>query len=379
MEPIKILLLADESANWRIAGLPQLERLALAINKLAESPGSQCKIDIFIFWKPTMLKEQRWGPEDARLTRCGLHLINDVHDLPDARVLSTHLLVNRFALDDLTRVAPAIDNISSWQELADVFDRACRIRPSGWRCIEQPDEIAQAERWLLRNSGKTQDGIVSRFLNRPASRAISRLLLKTSVTPGAWTLSIFALPIVTFLVLCRGNYIGFVAGAALFQIFSMLDGCDGEIARAKYLETDNGRRLDTFCDVAGNVLFALGLGFGLQRLHHGGYLVEGILCAAALAANEWLLADSKTGNDPLSDKLDQTFYHRHRAMLQRAGLLFLGEKVLWWIFQLTKRDVAIFFFFLLAIAARSEWILHLWSAVTGVSLVVAFTARLRAR
>jgi hypothetical protein len=45
--------------------------------------------------------------------------------------------------------------------------------------------------------------------------------------------------------------------------------------------------------------------------------------------------------------------------------------------QLTKRDVAIFAFFLLALVDRAGWILHLWLAVASVSLVLSVVAALR--
>lgn len=376
MELNSIVILADESANWQIAGLPQLQRLALALNEFAATRELERKLDIFVFWKPTLPVEQRSISKDAPLSRCDFHLI-DGRNFPDAApVLSTRLVVSRGALADVISVAPTVNRATNdWDHLARGFADVCRNPGDRWLCVNQPDDIPAAERWLLRSSDKPQDGFISKAINRPVSRALSRTLLKSSITPRAWTLSIFALPIIAFVFLQRGNYVGLLVGAALFQIFSMLDGCDGEIARAKYLESESGRRLDNFCDVAGNVLFALGLGLGLQRMHHGWYLVEGILCATALAANEGLLAGSPIENDIL----DHSLYPRHRVMLQRAGLLFLGEKFLYWIFQLTKRDVAIFFFLLLAIAGRAQWILHLWSAVAGVSFLAALTARLRAR
>ena len=44
---------------------------------------------------------------------------------------------------------------------------------------------------------KPQDGFVSRFLNRPISRRITRFLVKFPIDPNAWTISIFVvLPIV---------------------------------------------------------------------------------------------------------------------------------------------------------------------------------------
>jgi len=54
--------------------------------------------------------------------------------------------------------------------------------------------------------------------------------------------------------LVRGNYVSIVIGAAIFQAFSILDGCDGEIARAKNLESKFGERLEYFCDFVSSLL-----------------------------------------------------------------------------------------------------------------------------
>ena len=399
MELSKILVLADESANWKIAGLRQLDRLALAVNEFAESRKVESKVDIIVFWKPEIAVEERWMPRDSRLGRCELIFALE-RDRPGraglTRVLSTRLLVNRSGLANFISIAPVlerqtliVDAVELWQKLARLFADVCRDAGgtgpiTGWRYVVEPREIARWERWFLRDTGKRQDGFVSRFLNRPISRAISRRLLKSSITPNAWTLSILVIPIAGFVSLRRGDYLGFVSGAALFQIYSILDGCDGEIARARYLESDRGRRFDTLCDVFGSVLFAIGLGLGLYHLyrtdsHNWLYLGEGIFCALIIAANEWLLTNPKIDAGFTSGALTETLYMRHRALIERSGLLFLGEKLVWWLFQLTKRDVAIFLFLLLVIAGRPKWILHLWISVSAVSLLLAVISRLRAR
>src|SRR4029077_1770847 len=118
------------------------------------------------------------------------------------------------------------------------------------------------ERWLLRRSAKSRDGFVSRYLNRPISRTVSQFLLKTSITPNLWTVLITAFPLIGFLFLVRGTYAGFVIGAVLFNAHSILDGCDGEIARAKYLDSEKGPGVDAFGDLIALLLFSLGLGFG---------------------------------------------------------------------------------------------------------------------
>src|SRR5256885_14462571 len=109
---------------------------------------------------------------------------------------------------------------------------------------------------------KPQDGFVSRFLNRPISRRITSVLLKFPVHPNAWTIFIFVLPLIACVFFVRGDYVSIVVGAAIFHAFSILDGCDGEIARAKNLESKFGERLDYFSDFAASLLYVLTLGSG---------------------------------------------------------------------------------------------------------------------
>ena len=65
-------------------------------------------------------------------------------------------------------------------------------------------------------------------------------------------------------------------------------------------------------------------------------------------------------------------------MIGHSGLLDLGERFVWWLFQLTKRDMAIFVFLVLALLNLGTWILHLWTLAAGVSLVISAIATARA-
>jgi phosphatidylglycerophosphate synthase len=219
---------------------------------------------------------------------------------------------------------------------------------------------------------KPQDGFVSRFLNRPISSRITRLLVKFPIHPTAFTASIFVLPLVAGVFLLRGDYFSVLLGAALFQIFSILDGCDGEIARAKNLESKFGERLDNICDSLGSLIYVVALGTGL---HH---FKEGVVCALLITANEWLLHWGTGAKRVASEDFHESFYARHHGMIDHSGLLDLGERFVWWLFQLTKRDVAIFFFLLLALLNLGIWILHLWTIAAGASLVISAIATARA-
>ena len=219
---------------------------------------------------------------------------------------------------------------------------------------------------------KPQDGFVSRFLNRPISRRITHFLLKFPIHPSAWTISIFVLPLIACVFLVRGDYVSIVIGAAIFQAFSILDGCDGEIARAKNLESKFGERLDYFCDFVASLLYVLALGLGLHRSS------EGIVCAVLITANEVLLRAGKSHTAVAPSTLHESFYARHRTMIGHSGLLNLGERFVWWVFQLTKRDMAILVFLLLALLGLADWILNLWTIVAGASLILSAIAVIRA-
>jgi 1L-myo-inositol 1-phosphate cytidylyltransferase / CDP-L-myo-inositol myo-inositolphosphotransferase len=219
---------------------------------------------------------------------------------------------------------------------------------------------------------KPQDGFVSRFLNRPISRRVSRVLLKFPVHPNTCTMSVFVLSLIACPFLALGGYTNVIIGAAIFQLYSILDGCDGEIARAKGLESQFGERLDHFCDFLASILFILALSFGLHRL------IEGIFCAAFVAANELFLRIGQSAAPATSIAPDAAYYPRHREMIERSGLRSLGP-LIWWIAQLTRRDVVTLLFLVLAIVDLAPWILHLWALFTAVSLVFSGLALAKPR
>ena len=75
------------------------------------------------------------------------------------------------------------------------------------------------------------------------------------------------------------------------------------------------------------------------------------------------------------EPLGGAIYPRHRELVERSGMLVLGEKFASWLIQLTKRDVAMLFFVFLAAIGQPAWILHLLAAVTVTSLVLAWRSR----
>lgn len=374
----RVVILSDESANWQIAGLRQLDRLVLGLDEFAKAIGTTNKIEIVVFWKPEVPLSERLLPKHKRVTHVRLTEASGSVE-PEAHILATRLFIARNALSKFFSTTspvkieqPIIDLTGAWPRLFEQFERACRsatrAEEEDWRFLAQPTEIVASEKHLLRHIGKSQDGMVSKFLNRPISRAITRLLLKLPVTPNAWTILTFALAPVAFAFLVRGDYTGFLAGSVLFQLINILDGCDGEIARAKYLDSERGRRLDAFCDFVANLIFVLCLGIGLFRQPSVSanirfvYLIESLITFLIMTGGlERFLM-------PLLARDTKRVVSRRQEDFNLAERFF-GRALTGFIYQITQRDVIYFVFLLLAIVGHASWILHIFFAFSVITLL----------
>ena len=387
----RVLIIADESADWMVAGLRQLERLALSVDELAVENNETAPVLVCILWRPDLDQSQRWIPKNERMTR--IAFTTDLDGAPYDLVLNTRLFPYRKAMRQLMEASASPPRIihshggkESWKNNFHQLEALPRFREKAWEYITDGNQIDEVEIRFLRGSGKSQDGFVSRYLNRPISRVVTRLLLRFPTTPNAWTLFIFTIPIAASLILLHGTYGSFFCGLVLFQVFSVLDGCDGEIARAKFLESERGRHLDDLFDILSNILLVLGMGIGLSRQANLAshwdwfYLIEGVAAAALIGANEFYLATRRPEKvDGKSESLGGALYPRHRELVERSGMLLFGEKFAFWLIQLTKRDVAMLFFVFLAAIGLPACILHLLFAVTAVSLALALKSFSRGR
>ena len=112
----------------------------------------------------------------------------------------------------------------------------------------QASELAAGETFLLQGLVKKEDGILTRLISRKISLAVSRRLAGTRVTPNAMTFVCLALGLAAAAAFASPAWLRQVAGGALFLLHSILDGCDGELARLKFQESRLGGVLDFWAD-----------------------------------------------------------------------------------------------------------------------------------
>ena len=142
---------------------------------------------------------------------------------------------------------------------------------AGCRRIRSADDARAATGALLESLRKPQDGIVSRALNRRLSLAVTRVLCGTGLRPNTLSVAILAIGAAGAWLASRGTLPSVAIGGVLFQAQSVLDGCDGELARMTFRGSKAGEWIDTVGDDLTNYGFFAGLACGLGRAGLGAW------------------------------------------------------------------------------------------------------------
>ena len=140
--------------------------------------------------------------------------------------------------------------------------RYLRLADNFWIDIDDKTDLKNAERILCFKLKKDTDGPVSRILNRPISLRISKVLLKTGITPNQISVLSFIIGLAGASLFFFGEYFYLILGGIIVHIHSIVDGCDGEIARLKLRRTKYGGYLDSFLDRYVDAVIILGLTYG---------------------------------------------------------------------------------------------------------------------
>lgn len=135
---------------------------------------------------------------------------------------------------------------------------------------------------LLRATLKSTEGPVGRWINRPISFRMSALALKLGIDPDPITWFTLMLAMVMAVVLGQGGVEWLALGGLLFQIVSVTDCVDGDIARVSWAMSRRGALLDTACDTVANFGFVIGLMTGVVRTYGVEYAWIALACVVLL-------------------------------------------------------------------------------------------------
>ena len=145
---------------------------------------------------------------------------------------------------------------------------------SFWIDVDDPAAFKRAEKALLDHlRDKPTDGPVSQYLNRPLSVMFSRHLAKLDITPNQISLFSFLCSLVAAGLFVMGGYISLLIGGVLAQFASIIDGCDGEVARLKYQSSDFGGWFDAVLDRYADAFLLFGLTWHLLAREANGWVL----------------------------------------------------------------------------------------------------------
>jgi phosphatidylglycerophosphate synthase len=129
-------------------------------------------------------------------------------------------------------------------------------------------DLPEAEREIRAAVFKPTDHNLARF-NRRISLPISVALLRTPVTANQFSVGLLFLGLYSAWLFSQGTYLAAAGGAALSLAASILDGCDGEIARLKHQESNFGCWLETVTDYT--YYFAIFAGMTVGSVRYTGW------------------------------------------------------------------------------------------------------------
>ncbi len=354
-----IILFSDPAtAQQQVAGLPAAAR---ALREAALAGITDCAVAVPDGWSPgTVCRAEIARLAPAMKVEFGA----EEQFLPGADPASLLISGERLVLAETLRAGLAGSFAETGMLHAGSADSAsiAQLRNGGGAIA-----LAAASRRIIAATAKSSDGIVSRHLNRPISQTITRFLLRfPAIRPlhGSFAAAVIAVVMVFFLV--QGTERGLVIGAILFQVASIIDGVDGEIARATFRSSPRGALIDSLTDALTNLCFIGGVSLNL-------YIATETLAAMAGASGLAMLGAGLT-------------LIGIRGRKNEAGLTFNAVKehfraqrsrVMTWLTWLTMRDFFALAGALLILAGFAPHALIAFAVVTTGWLAVVMVVMIR--
>lgn len=207
----------------------------------------------------------------------------------------------------------------------------------------------EAEKSLLVSLPNPKDGLVDAYLNRKLSRPLTRLFLRTSLTPNHITVVSCSIGLIGAIFFWGGGYVWPILGGLLLQFSAVMDCIDGEVARVKFLESPFGAWLDVTLDTVVHIAIFVGVGVAVWKQGGGTYapLFGGALAVGAAFSFPFVTMAEKT----------------EERGKQRGG--WENTIIQSMIDGLTSRDYSIIIL-LCVLVQKLSW--FLWSAAVGVQI-----------
>lgn len=129
--------------------------------------------------------------------------------------------------------------------------------------ISDEESRRRASRALWRTCRRPYDGLGDRYVIRAISTRLSRVLCRLGATPNQVTVVNILIGLVACGVVVAGTHAAFAIAGVLMFAQVVLDSCDGELARIRYMHSRLGMILDNGSDDLIDNLFVAMMAIGI--------------------------------------------------------------------------------------------------------------------
>jgi phosphatidylglycerophosphate synthase len=225
-----------------------------------------------------------------------------------------------------------------------------------------------AEKFLAENIRLSTGGPIAKYINKRISLPISLILSKMWISPNAITAVNIVIGLFSGVFVADGyRYSVILLGAILFQIASIVDGCDGEVAKLTFRTSKFGQYIDTLSDNLSLCSFLIGMVAGYWRHTHSfvAFYVGGMMFLTTGITLFWMIRYLKQNTKSASlVTFDKEYLQKLQNQPKALLLLIKYGK------YLLKKDVFSFMFLCSAVAGILYWWLYATTLGTTAGAII---------
>lgn|GEM_PF-331660 len=151
------------------------------------------------------------------------------------------------------------------------------VRDKGIFILENSEDIRYAEKIAMEHIRVSAGGVIARNINKRISLPISMRLARLGIHPNYITLFNFLFMLTGALMLWKNEYLWLLAAGTIFQLASIFDGCDGEVAKLTCTFSKSGAVFDTVNDYTCLIVYLAGASY--LYYHKAGTFLTGVTIA----------------------------------------------------------------------------------------------------
>lgn len=228
--------------------------------------------------------------------------------------------------------------------------------------VSDENSRSEAEQRVVRSLRRAFEGPVDALINRRISSRCSLWLSRTSVTPNEVTGAAIGVGLAAAFLATLGTPWTLVAAGLLIQGQSVLDCCDGELARLTFRGSRLGQWLDNVSDDVLDDLFLVAVGIGIDQAPWLLAAVVGAVSRAAAQAYQYREVHRRTGTGDV-----YAFRWWFEADKTTPEEVYAPASPLTWLRSLGRRDTYAFLWMVMCLISLPEAIV-----VYGLGLGLAF-------